>query len=129
MTIKRLSLEPWMIRDHEDSEPLLGSESYPEYSSVVLGKDGYYFSCGLSWIEVNGVSFLADPVHWKHKFGIVCASELTQEQVDALHAIVKAKLATKQQRNLLQKRIDFEVDRNVRRDMKLRVMKWRKSKS
>jgi hypothetical protein len=66
----------------------------------IVNRDGIFKRGTECWFEVRGEAFTYDIAMFKYKFSLLDAPTLSAQQMNALHAIVKAKLASKQQKKL-----------------------------
>lgn len=106
-SIKRLSLERWMI-DQKD---------YPYTTINSFGKDGWYLVDNISWVEVKGKTFYYSPIMFKHTLNTLNAGEYNQRSINALQSVIKERLATKKQRDIVYYRDHYEELKRTRRSL------------
>lgn len=100
MNIKRLNLEGWM-------KSKLGFDFTIKHSSAnytpidpIIGKNGIYLKGKYCWFEIDGKAYTSSKIDFKFTFDILKMRELSKKKVEALQAIVDAKIATKAQKDL-----------------------------
>lgn len=101
MTTKVLPLERWMC-DEDSLADCLDSDRYAEVAPQ-FNRPGLYLSEGRCWFELATGKAYAYPVeYFEYSLALLDAQRLTVRQAAALEEMVKQRLATKVQRQLLQ---------------------------
>lgn len=100
MNIKRLNLDGWMKSKHGFEDTIKHSSANYTQIDPIIGKDGIYLKGKECWFEVNGVAYTTSKSSFDYSFKILEVRELSKRETDALAAIVNAKLATKEQKEL-----------------------------
>lgn len=102
MNITRMNLQFYMI----DEDMLVDLIDYGRingsYTQLepILNRDGVFKRGKNCWFEVRGQAFTYDIELFKYELSLLNAPSLSIQQINALEAIVKAKLATKTQKNM-----------------------------
>jgi hypothetical protein len=66
----------------------------------IVNRDGIFKRGTECWFEVRGRAFTYDLAMFKYEFSLLDYPSLSAQQLNALQAIMKAKLASKQQKKL-----------------------------
>ena len=106
--VKVLQCENWMLSEDLSDERL--TEIDP-----VFHRNGLYKTYDLCWFECDGKAYLYNVNQFVYNLETIAASELNQKQAMALKGVIDQNLATKTQRKLYSRHIDFYGTRNVYR--------------
>lgn len=132
MKIKVLELPRWItnelnasrVRKHKQSE-LLGSKSYPEVTPV-FNRNGAYRKGNECWVECNGKAYRYEIDMFDYELQTLHASCYNKRQIDALDGIIREKMATRQQRQLMYYILSWHSIRSASRNTRLSFVKSRK---
>lgn len=102
MNITRINLEFYMEDEDMLEELVEDGKRTGRYLQIepIVNRDGIFKRGIECWFEIRGLAFTYDLAMFKYKFSLLDAPALSAQQMNALHAIVKAKLASKQQKKL-----------------------------
>lgn len=102
MNITRMNLQFYMIDEDMLDELVDYGRKNGSYTQLepVLNRDGVFKRGKDCWFEVRGQAFTYDIELFKYELSLLNAPSLSMQQINALEAIVKAKLATKKQKNM-----------------------------
>lgn len=115
MNLKRLDLDMWMATKWMLDDVLSQSTDYRPIEPRI-GKPGRYLLGDECWFELpDGRAFTAPASGFRFDLARLQSWHLSEAQVLALRAIVKAKLATKRQRQMLYHRECAEAGRDIYR--------------
>lgn len=121
MNVKRLNLDKWMMRNDNVFEETV--KQYEPFKRI-FGKPGIYLYGDKCWFELpNGKSYLYSKEIFEYVLKMEEVKKLNQYQIEALRNIVKQKLATKEQRNLLYHYECMMMTRKTKRNTKLMMSK------
>lgn len=102
MNVSRMNLEFYM-EDADMLEELVEEGKHNgRYLQIepIVNSNGIFKRGKDCWFEVAGKAFTYDLSMFNYKFSLLNAPSLSQQQFNALIAIVKVKLATKQQKKM-----------------------------
>lgn len=130
MNLKCLQLSPWM-------KPVLHSEigmkSYENTlrmfspQAPVLNRPGRYLRGGWAWFELeDGRAFSYPSNAVKYELGLLEAEGVTEPQVAALREVARQKLATKKQKEILQRQDEAARRRENARQARLFMLRFKK---
>jgi hypothetical protein len=102
MNIARINLEFYMEDEDMLEELVEDGKHNGRYLQIepIVNRDGIFKRGNECWFEIRGLAFTYDLAMFKYKFSLLDAPTLSSQQMNALHEIVKAKLASKQQKKL-----------------------------
>lgn len=102
MNITRMNLQFYMEDEDMLEELVENGKHNGRYTQrePIVNRDGVFKRGKDCWFEVRGQAFTYDIEMFKYEFSLLNAPSLSTQQVNALKAIVKAKLATKQQKKM-----------------------------
>lgn len=102
MNISRMNLQYYM-EDEDMLEELVEDGRFNgRYTQIepILNRDGIFKRGNECWFEVRGQAFMYDIEMFKYEFKILNNQSLSIQQVKALEAIVKVKMASKKQKEM-----------------------------
>lgn len=102
MNISRMNLQYYM-EDEDMLEELVENGGHNgRYTQIepILNRDGIFKRGNECWFEVRGQAFMYDIEMFKYEFKILNNQSLSIQQVKALEAIVKVKMASKKQKEM-----------------------------
>lgn len=125
--LKVLPPEWWMLTDHWLTDELrIDRASRRKKVKPVYLRPGIYLEGDRCWFENGTRAWFYESKQFRYTLDILDAEQVSANQVKALHGIVDAKLATKQQKRLLQLCLQVESLRANQRSIGVHALRSRK---
>lgn len=102
MNISRMNLQFYMEDEDMLEELVQDGRFNGRYIQIepILNRDGIFKRGTECWFEVRGQAFMYEIETFKYEFRILNDQSFSIQQVKALEAIVKVKMATKKQKEM-----------------------------